>query len=315
MLLRNLGHDSARLRAAPQYNGAGGTSVEKKAPSYAVLPKIVSLFSGAGGLDLGFRRQGFVVPLAIDFSAAAIQTHQRNFKETHGVVADLVKLGPTGVLAHVTSTIPRGERIGIIGGPPCQGFSRGNPNSRSDDPRNELPSLYIQIVRTLMKHYTVDFVVFENVLGMKDKKHLPTFHALLADLNGLRFDVTENKLCSLEFGVPQNRRRIILTAMRIGLDCELPPPKKRKGPSTAKDAIAGLPDPVFFARGLAPAEFPVHPNHWTMKPKSKRFTSSVVVTGGRSFRRLTWDKPSPTIAFGHREIHVHPEGRRRLRKR
>lgn len=312
MLLRNLDHDSARLGTTPQHNGAEGGSVQKTDASHVALPKIVSLFSGAGGLDLGFRRQGFVVPLAIDFSAAAIQTHQRNFKETHGVVADLVKLGPTGVLAHVTSTIPRGERIGIIGGPPCQGFSRGNPNSRSDDPRNELPSLYIQIVRTLMRHYTVDFVVFENVLGMKDKKHLPTFHALLADLNGLQFDVTENELCSLEFGVPQNRRRIILTAMRSGLDCELPPPKKRKGPSTVKDAIAGLPDPVFFARGLAPAEFPVHPNHWTMKPKSKRFTNSVVVTGGRSFRRLSWDKPSPTIAFGHREIHVHPEGRRRL---
>ena len=312
MLLRNLDHKPNRPRTTPQDTGAAGAVVKKTAPSFAGLPKIVSLFSGAGGLDLGFRRNGFVVPLAIDFSAAAIQTHRRNFKETLGIVADLVELGPAGVLDHVTSTIPRGERIGIIGGPPCQGFSRGNPNSRSDDPRNELPSLYIQIVRSLKKHYSVDFVVFENVLGMKDKKHLPTYHALVADLKSLQFDVTENELCSLEFGVPQNRRRIILTAMRNDLDCELPPPKKRKGPATVKDAIAGLPDPVFFARGLTPAEFPVHPNHWTMKPKSNRFSNPVVVTGGRSFRRLSWDKPSPTIAFGHREIHVHPEGLRRL---
>ena len=174
------------------------------------LPKIVSLFSGAGGLDLGFRRQGFDVPLAIDLSAAAIQTHRRNFQDTHGVVADLVELGPLGVLNHVTSTIPRGERIGIIGGPPCQGFSRGNTNTRSDDPRNELPSLYIKIVRALQEHYVVDFVVFENVLGMKDKKHLPTYHALLADLKNLQLNVTENELCSLEFGVPQNRRSEML---------------------------------------------------------------------------------------------------------
>jgi len=312
MLLRNQVIQTARLRPPPQYEGVGGAAVHETAPSLAVLPKIVSLFCGAGGLDLGFRQQGFVVPLAIDFSAAAIRTHQRNFKDTHGVVADLVELGPSGVLAHVTKTIPRGERIGIIGGPPCQGFSRGNPNSRSDDPRNELPTLYIQIVRSLQKHYTVDFVVFENVLGMKDKKHLPTFHALLADLKGLQFDVTENELCSLDFGVPQNRRRIILTAIRNGLECELPPPKKRKGPATVKDAIAGLPEPVFFVRGLSPKEFPIHPNHWTMKPKSKRFTNPAVVSGGRSFRRLSWDKPSPTIAFGHREIHVHPEGHRRL---
>jgi len=276
------------------------------------LPKVVSLFSGAGGLDLGFHRQGFDVSLAIDLSAAAIQTHRRNFQDTHGVVADLVELGPLGVLHHVISTIPRGKRIGIIGGPPCQGFSRGNTNSRRDDPRNELPSLYSKIVRALQKHYIVDFVVFENVLGMKDKRHLPTYHALIAELKSLQLNVTENELCSLEFGVPQNRRRVILTAMRRSLKCNLPPPQKQRGPVTVKDAIAGLPDPVFFARGLSPKTFPVHPNHWTMQPKSKRFETPAEATNGRSFRKLSWEKPSPTIAFGHREIYVHPEGRRRL---
>jgi DNA (cytosine-5)-methyltransferase 1 len=312
MPLRTPDHESAKLRTTLQHRGAEGTAVPETAPPLAALPKVVSLFSGAGGLDLGFRQQGFVVSLAIDFSTAAIQTHQRNFKDTHAVVADLVKLGPSGVLGHVASTIPRGERIGIIGGPPCQGFSQGNHNSRRDDPRNKLPSLYIQIVQSLRNHYIVDFVVFENVLGIKGKKHLPTFQALLADLKRLQFDVTENELCSLEFGVPQNRRRIILTSMRKGLKCDLPPPKNQKGLVTVKDAIAGLPEPVFFSRGLSATEFPVHPNHWTMKPKSKRFTNPVVGSGNRSFKRLSWDKPSPTIAFGHREIHVHPEGRRRL---
>ncbi len=312
MLVRKPDQDFAGLRTPIQQIGGGSTSGKKSTPSHSALPKIVSLFSGAGGLDLGFLRQGFTIPLAIDFSTAAIRTHKRNFEQTHGIVADLVKLGPMGVLDHATSTILRGERIGIIGGPPCQGFSRGNPNSRSNDPRNELPRLYIQIVRALMDYYTVDFVVFENVLGMKDKKHLPCFHGLLTALKDLQFNVIENELCSLQFGVPQNRRRIILTAMRNGLNSKLPPPKKRKGPATVKDAIASLPDPVFFARGLSPTDFPVHPNHWTMKPKSKRFTSPVTAVKGRSFRRLSWDKPSPTIAFGHREIHVHPEGRRRL---
>lgn len=108
MLLRNQDTESVRLRATPQYRGEEGTAATKTAPLLSELPKIVSLFSGAGGLDLGFRQQGFVIPLAIDFSTAAIQTHQRNFKDTHGVVADLVKLGPSGVLAHVTSASPRG---------------------------------------------------------------------------------------------------------------------------------------------------------------------------------------------------------------
>jgi hypothetical protein len=114
--------------------------------SQAQLPKIVSLFSGAGGLDLGFKEQGFVIPIAIDLSPAAIETHKRNFINTCGVVADLVKLGPSGVLSHVSSVIPQGEHIGIIGGPPCQGFSQGNLNSYTNDPRNSLPALYIQII-------------------------------------------------------------------------------------------------------------------------------------------------------------------------
>jgi DNA (cytosine-5)-methyltransferase 1 len=57
----------------------------------------------------------------------------------------------------------------------------------------------------------------------------------------------------------------------------------------------------------------VHPNHWTMQPKSTRFQNPEAHAGnGRSFKRLKWDEASPTIAFGHREIHVHPNGRRRL---
>lgn len=312
MLLRTEFLEPANLRTIPQNRGDGDAAFHKNARRLSALPRVVSLFSGAGGLDLGFRQQGFPVPLAFDSSAAAIHTHRRNFEGTHGIVADLVSLGPAGVLDVVFATIPLGQRIGLIGGPPCQGFSRGNTSSRSDDPRNELPSLYIQIVRSLMVHYTIDFVVFENVLGIKDKKHLPTFHALLENLNGLNFDVAENELCSLDFGVPQNRRRIILTAMRKDLGCKLAPPKGRKGPVTVEDAISGLPEPVFFAHGLSPSEFPLHPNHWTMKPKSKRFSNPIGVSEGRSFKRLSWNKPSPTIAFGHREIHVHPDGRRRL---
>jgi DNA (cytosine-5)-methyltransferase 1 len=141
---------------------------------------------------------------------------------------------------------------------------------------------------------------------------LTTFHAFLEGLKRLQFNVFENELCSLEFGVPQIRRRIFLTALRDTLETDLPILIRRSGPITVKDAIEGLPDPVFYSRGLIPTDFPVHPNHWTMKPKSYRFTHQLIGSGGRSFKRLAWDKPSPTIAFGNREIHVHPEGKRRL---
>ena len=277
------------------------------------LPQIISLFCGAGGLDWGFHKSGFNIALAIDITSAAIRTHQRNFNKTHGLVADLTKLGPSGVLGKVLECVPKGGRIGVIGGPPCQGFSRANTGSRTDDPRNMLPALYLEVVQALKQYFVVDFVVFENVLGMKDKKHTSTYQALLEGLSSLDFSVTEKVLCALDYGVPQNRRRIILSAMRNGNGYSAVNPLGCKGLRTVREAIGHLDEPVFFSRQLDPSSIPVHPNHWTMRPKSAKFNNPDLVNkNGRSFRRLVWDEPSRTIAFGHREIHVHPRGDRRL---
>lgn len=277
------------------------------------LPEVVSLFCGAGGLDWGFHQEGFKVPLAIDISEAAIKSHQRNFENTHSVSADLIELQPEGVFKLVAKKIRKNKRIGLIGGPPCQGFSRANTSSQANDPRNSLPQLYLDIVRKLQLNYIVEFVVFENVLGIRDKKHAATYAALVMGLEQLGFTVTEKELCSLDFGVPQMRRRILLSALRSNQGYKEVKPEHRDGLKTVKEAIGHLAEPVFFDRALTPATIPVHPNHWTMQPKSKRFQDPDKDYGdGRSFKRLVWEKPSPTIAFGNREIHVHPSGRRRL---
>ena len=279
----------------------------------ATLPKIVSLFAGAGGLDLGFKEAGFPISVAIDLAPGAIRTHKRNFPNTHSEVGDLIKLQPKGVLEIVKRVIPPGEHIAVIGGPPCQGFSRANSASLANDPRNKLPKLYVEIVQALQKDYTVEFIVFENVLGIRDKKHIDTFNALKSDLKSLHLDVTEKELCAVDFGVPQNRRRIILTGVRADQGYGEIKPRKRAGLRTVREAIEDLPLPIYFQRGLDPSTFPAHPNHWTMQPKSARFENPEAHVGdGRSFKRLKWDEASPTIAFGHREIHVHPSGRRRL---
>lgn len=282
-------------------------------PTSAHLPKIVSSFCGAGGLDWGFHREGFSIPLAVDISDAAIRTHKRNFSGTIGVASDLIKLGPAGVCKLVNAALPAKSRIGVIGGPPCQGFSRANTGAQAADPRNQLPQLYLDIVRRLKRTYTVEFVVFENVLGIRDKRHAETYKALMDGLDSLGFDVTEKELCALDFGVPQNRRRIVLSAMRKRQGYGKVSPEGRIGPRTVREAIEGLPTPQYFEKVLDRSKFPEHANHWTMKPKSPRFFEVEQRTGeGRSFKRLSWDVASPTIAFGHREIYIHPNGMRRL---
>ncbi|RML85497.1 DNA cytosine methyltransferase [Pseudomonas savastanoi] len=275
-------------------------------------PQIVSLFCGAGGLDLGFHEQGFQISLAIDISSAAIKTHKRNFPKTPSFSADLIKLGPEGVFNLVAENIPFGAKIGVIGGPPCQGFSRANTASYAKDPRNKLPNLYVQIVKKLQTQYQVEFVVFENVLGMRDKKHNQTYNTLIKRLSKLKFDITEKELCAIDFGVPQIRKRIILSALRKGIYGPVTPLKK-EGHTTIKPLLHLLPEPVYFKRSMVPSDIPYHVNHWTMTPKSVKFLNpEAPLPASRSFRRLSWDKPSPTVAYGNREIHIHPNGRRRL---
>jgi DNA (cytosine-5)-methyltransferase 1 len=276
------------------------------------LPRIVSVFSGAGGLDRGFKDAGFGIDIAFDSSAAAVESHRRNFRRTKSFEADLVKLGAAGVVEHVEKVIGKREHIGVIGGPPCQGFSRANTGSHAHDPRNGLPKLYLDIVRELQKRYVVDFVVFENVLGMRDSKHASTYRSVVQGLEKLGFDVSEMELCALDYGVPQMRRRLILSGLRRNVGFGAVRLRKRTGARTVRDVIDGLPSPAFFSPKLEPRQIPAHPNHWTMNPKSPRFSGAKPGKDGRSFKRLDWDKPSPTIAFGHREIHVHPDGRRRL---
>ena len=277
------------------------------------LPKVVSLFSGAGALDWGFARNGFDITLAIDKSPAAIETHKKNLSSSAAVCADLASIGAHGVREILARHLPPGTAIGIIGGPPCQGFSRANAASRSDDPRNTLVKLYLDIVTHLSQHYQVDFIVFENVLGIRDQKHAAMYGALLRGLRSLDLVVRERQLCALDFGVPQVRNRVIIAGLAKARGTIVPKFRHRSGSATLRDAIGHLEEPVFFERNLDPLAIPTHPNHWTMHPRSPRFSESPASwRSGRSFRRTFWEKASPTIAFGHREIYVHPNCTRRL---
>jgi len=278
------------------------------------LPKVVSLFSGAGGLDLGFKRAGFPLAFAVDLSPAAIQTHKRNFKEATSVAADLEELGADGVLACVADLLEPGESIGVIGGPPCQGFSRANTGSSANDPRNRLPLLYLRVVEALQEKYNVEFVLFENVLGIRDAKHSLTFRGLLSKFREIGLTPNVNEYSALDYGVAQSRNRVIISGFQdSSVARNFRPKKVDSADLTVRSVIGGLPEPAFFARDLEKSAIPLHENHWTMRPLSRRFAQpGGADRAGRSFRRLEWDEPSPTVAYGHREIHVHPEGRRRL---
>lgn len=284
------------------------------------MPRIVSLFSGAGGLDLGFLEAGFEIAFAVDQMQAAIETHRHNFPSTTSIKADVTvrkqESGQLAILDEIAKVLDDGEPIGIIGGPPCQGFSRANPNSHADDPRNKMPTFYLEIVEALQARYEVQFVLFENVMGIRDAKHSVTFNGILTRFKELMLTAGVAEHSALDYGVPQTRNRVIISGFKSEVAAKSFEPKttpRDEVDLTVRGAIGSLPQPAFFKRGLSADEIQPHPNHWTMTPRSKRFMGEVnSPTPTRSFRRLSWDKPSPTVAYGHREIHVHPDGTRRL---
>src|SRR5579885_2270821 len=107
---------------------------------------IVSLFCGPGGLDLGFQRAGFETILALDRSAVAVETFNKNLPPA-AKVADLAEVSDQDVVAMVSTT---GKTpAGAIGGPPCQGFSLANVRQRRGDPRRQLTFRFAELVAAL----------------------------------------------------------------------------------------------------------------------------------------------------------------------
>lgn len=294
--------------------GAGAADSEARPPDSLEL---VSLFCGAGGLDWGFEEAGFSPSVAIDIRADAIRSYNHNRpKEARvGRIGDVSKLDAAKLDALAARTV---RPVGIIGGPPCQSFSRAT-HSAEDDPRHGLPLQFARILKELNTRSPVHFFAFENVPGLLKEKHAKRFASMLKAFRRAGFNVFQGHMNASAFGVPQDRPRLIL----VGLNRKLYPRAVWQAPRGTPDALVSVrqaigtfPEPRFWERGLTPADIPHHPNHWCMVPKSKNFeTAGALVQGtarGRSFRTLSWDRPSPTIAYGNREVHIHPDCKRRL---
>ncbi|WP_081058136.1 DNA cytosine methyltransferase [Burkholderia cepacia] len=278
---------------------------------------LLSLFSGAGGLDLGFEQTGTEIGLAFDIRQDSINSYNSNRPEqpTRGYCRDIRRL-TVDKLDELFGTELR--PTGIIGGPPCQSFSRANKSQTDDDPRHELPFVYADLIDALNQRSPVPFFAFENVVGLTEGSHRERFQLLKARLTEIGFEVQEAILNAADYGVPQNRTRLILVGFNRNLcgGASWTPPTPQQTRFTVRQTFAGLPEPIYFDRNLEPEDIPYHPNHWCMQPKSPKFNTPGALVEGRrshrSFKTLSWDEPSITVAYGHREVHVHPGCHRRL---
>ncbi len=278
---------------------------------------ILSLFSGAGGFDYGFRQAGFNPLLAIDINPAAIATYKRNHPNVLVKTMDLSKAAPEDILKLWEDTTGNEKPIGIIGGPPCQGFSSSNVRQTLDDPRHQLLCNYARIISAFATHYETDFFVLENVPGLAANKYRSLLDEFKTVVSNASFKVSDDILDAGTFGIAQHRRRLV--AAGINQDrhpgIELMLSEGDCKPLHVGEVIKGFPKPVFCAKDLAKKNIPYHPNHVAMVPRSPKFTDGSLLPGnsqGLSFKVLAWDAPSYTVAYGHNEVHVHPDCLRRL---
>lgn len=278
---------------------------------------LLSLFCGAGGLDLGFEKSGFKIAAAFDVRPDAVASYNHNRKRSERVA----RAGDVREITAESLDLLLGRRFeprGIIGGPPCQSFSRAT-HSGDDDPRHDLPLKYATLLQSLNARKPIEFFVLENVPGLLKEKHADRLKSFLKAFDKAGFSVSQALLNARDFGVAQNRPRLILVGVNRQLFGDrhwVPPISCRRPERSVRDKIGDLPEATFWARDLAGKDIGYHPNHWCMKPKSVSFsTPGRLVPGtarGRSFRTLEWDKVSPTVAYGNREVHVHPNCHRRL---
>jgi len=155
------------------------------------------------------------------------------------------------------------------------------------------------------------------VAGLAHHSHEPSLELFISEFKKAGFSIKQFFLDAVRFGVPQHRVRMFIVGFnsnryRIG---EFAPPIGDSTVWTVRQTIDKLVEPLFFTRTSNPAELGLHPNHWCMNPRSKKFWNGALKPKempGRSFRVLLWDEPSWTVAYGHREVHVHPNGKRRL---
>jgi DNA (cytosine-5)-methyltransferase 1 len=172
---------------------------------------VISLFSGAGGMDLGFIKAGFNIVWANDFEKDATITYSNNIGD-HIVHGDITKIE--------NHKIPYNDIDVVIGGFPCQGFSVANTKRSIKDERN---FLYKELLR-VVEYKNPKYFVGENVKGLLSLAGGKVFEMIKNDFKNLGYNIEARLLNSADFGVPQQRERVILLGNRINKPINFPNP-------------------------------------------------------------------------------------------
>lgn len=209
--------DYAAVDTASQTNTISNMTISPAGPS-------VDLFCGCGGISEGLRLAGYEVRAGVDIERKYIQSFRHNFPDAHAITDSVLDCCPSA-FGRLISIEP--EQLAImVGGPPCQGFSKNVPRKYRylEDPKNQLVRTYLDYV----EFFRPEIVLMENVAEMKNGFEGQYTGEVLERLDRSGYTVTHAVLNAADYGVPQRRRRAFFMANRAGVSFDVPRPTHSK---------------------------------------------------------------------------------------
>lgn len=249
---------------------------------------IVSLFSGAGGLDKGFENAGFNIIWANEYDSSIWETFEYNFSNT--------KLDKRSIRDVLSSEIP--DCIGIIGGPPCQSWSEAGTLRGINDERGQLFFEFIRILRDKQPL----FFLAENVEGMLAQRHSEALNNIKLLFKESGYNLSFQLINANNYNVPQDRKRVFFVGYRNDLSKAFEFPAVCDYRPVLKDSIWDLRNSAIPAKG----------KNYT-NGAACRIPNHEYMVGGFSTiymsrnRVRSWDEPSYTIQAGGRHAPIHPQ--------
>ncbi|MEA3512167.1 MAG: DNA cytosine methyltransferase [Campylobacterota bacterium] len=249
---------------------------------------IISLFSGAGGLDLGFEKAGFKTIWANEYDKEIWKTFENNFPDTI--------LDRRSISKVPSDEIP--ETLGLIGGPPCQSWSEAGKSRGIEDHRGQL---FFEFIRVLRDKKPLFFLA-ENVSGMLASRHSVALENIKKHIIDSGYNLSFKLLNAHDYKVPQDRKRVFFVGFRKDLNMTFKFPRGFSKKRFLQDVIDDLKDNVLSASD----------KNYTNGDKCN-IDNHEYMTGGFSSmfmsrnRVRSWDEPSFTIQAGGRHAPLHPQ--------
>lgn len=256
---------------------------------------LISLFSGCGGLDLGFEKAGFEIPVANEYDKKIWETFKINHPKSHLVEGDVRQVTSEDLAQFIS-----GEVDGIIGGPPCQSWSEAGALRGIEDARGQLFFDYIRI----LKEFKPKFFLAENVSGMLANRHSEAVQNILSLFDEAGYDVSLTLANAKNYGVAEERKRVFYIGFRKDLNIQFAFPK---GSTEDDDKKITLRDIIWDLQDTAVPSGPKNYHNPEAINNNEYFTGAYSPIFMSRNRVKAWDEQAFTVQASGRQCQLHPQ--------